>query len=372
MASFTNRGTKVKPSWQYTISRMVNGKSDPIRKGGFKTKKEAQVAAAEIEDQLNKGVLPQAKLVVFADYFESWVKLFKPKIGKNTLSRYLVTLATIKEEFPGVYIQNITKRSYQEFLNKYGLSHGLATSKKLNSHIRACVKEAVDEGIIRVDFTRGAQLTGEKPKKPEEKHLNYFEFKRLQKYLLSNLDLENLMNYAILLGLASGIRFGELVGLTRDDFNFKANKININKTWGYTNKMPKGFGPTKNEQSVRVIKMDKKTMKAFKELFKVTKENPNDLVFYSKQSMYNVISNNGMNKALKAILSELNMDEITVHGLRHTHISVLLYKKVSLSYVSERAGHKDTNTTNSTYRHVLKELREEDEKNTTDILEEAV
>ncbi|WEG13959.1 tyrosine-type recombinase/integrase [Pullulanibacillus sp. KACC 23026] len=369
MASYQKRGK----TWQYTVSRTVNGKSSPIRKGGFKTKKEAQVAAAEVESQLNKGLSPiSMKKVIFAEYFETWLNLFKPKIGKNTRARYLVTLETIKQEFLGVYIQDVTKRSYQEFLNKYGKTHGLATSKKINSHIRACVREAVDEGIIRVDFTRGAQLTGSNPKKPEEKHLNYFEFKRLQKYLLKSLDHSNIMNYAMLLALTSGMRFGELAGLTRSDFNFKTNKIHINKTWGYTNKMPTGFGPTKNEQSVRLIKMDKKTMKAFKELFDKTPKNPNDLVFYSTQSKYQVISNNGMNKALKALLTELNMEEITVHGLRHTHISVLLYKKVSLPYVSERAGHKDTNTTNAIYRHVLKELRDEDEESTTEILEDAV
>ena len=36
-----------------------------------------------------------------------------------------------------------------------------------------------------------------------------------------------------------------------------ARKRNI--TWGYTNKMHEGFEPTKNEQSVRVIKLDKET-----------------------------------------------------------------------------------------------------------------
>ncbi len=54
MASFTKRGK----TWQYTVSRIVNGESKPIRKSGFKTKKEAQVAAAEIESKLNKGLNP--------------------------------------------------------------------------------------------------------------------------------------------------------------------------------------------------------------------------------------------------------------------------------------------------------------------------
>ncbi|MBP1995962.1 Arm DNA-binding domain-containing protein [Paenibacillus eucommiae] len=38
-------------TWQYSISRMVNGKSDLIRKGGFTTKKEAQAVAAENKSQ---------------------------------------------------------------------------------------------------------------------------------------------------------------------------------------------------------------------------------------------------------------------------------------------------------------------------------
>lgn len=361
MASFQKRGK----TWQYTVS----AKPKPIRKGGFSTKKEAQVAAAEVEANLQKGIVPHLKLEPFDEYFESWLNLYKSNIGKNTRARYLVTLETIKKEFGGVPIQNINKRSYQAFLNEYGESKGLATSKKLNSHIRACVKEAIDEGIIRVDFTRGVTLTGNKPKKTEDKHLNYFESKRLQKYLIKSLDPSNIMNYGILLLLTSGIRFGELVGLTRKDFDFKNNTININKVWGYTNKMPEGFGPTKNEQSVRIIKMDNTTMNAFKDLFNSTPDNPYGLVFFSPKSKYKVISNNGMNKALKVILTSQNIEPITVHGLRHTHISVLLYRRVSVTYVSERAGHKDINTTLGTYAHVLKELREEDEQATTSIFE---
>lgn len=374
MASFTNRGTKAKPSWQYTISRMVNGKQDPIRKGGFKSKKDAQIAAAEIEDSMNKGnaSLIKVKKILFDEYFETWLSIYKPDIGGNTRARYNATLETIKAEFPGFYLQDITKRYYQKVLNKYGETHGIATSKKLNSHIRACVLEAIDEGLISVDFTRGVKLTGEKPKKTEEKHLNYFESKRLQKYLLNHLSPDSLMNYALLLALTTGFRFGEIVGLTRDDFDFQANRIRVNKVWGYNNKMKKGFGPTKNEQSVRTIKVNKQTMRAFKELFRVVPEKPHGLVFYSTLSKYVVITNNGVNKVLKQILNRLNMEEISIHGLRHTHISVLLYKKVSIAYVSERAGHKDINTTYSTYAHVVKEMREEEENAATAIFEEEV
>lgn len=41
------------------------------------------------------------------------------------------------------------------------------------------------------------------------------------------------------------MRFGELVGLTKNDFDFVNNTISINKTWGYLSRHPKGFGTTK-------------------------------------------------------------------------------------------------------------------------------
>lgn len=73
MASIQKRGK----TYQFTVSYMVNGVSKPIRKGGFKTKKEAQIAAVEIEAQLSKGILPHLKPMPFDEYFEKWFKLYK-------------------------------------------------------------------------------------------------------------------------------------------------------------------------------------------------------------------------------------------------------------------------------------------------------
>jgi integrase len=366
VASFQKRGK----TWQYTISRMVNGKSDPIRKGGFSTKKEAQVAAAEVEASLRKGITPHLKPEPFDTYFEEWLKLYKKDISCNTLARYKNTEATIKEHFAGIPIQNITKRKYQEFINEYAKTHAKDTTRKLNTHIRACVRDAIDEGIISVDFTRGAVLSGAvAAKRPEEKHLNYLESKRLLKALESPTELSH---YLILLGLTSGMRFAEMVGLTRADFNFKRNEITVNKTWGYTNKMHEGFGPTKNEQSVRTIKMDLKTMAVFKSYFERTPENIHKLVFYSPSSKYKVLSNGAANKTLEAILKRLNIEPISVHGLRHTHASILLYKKVSVYYVSERLGHSDIATTQEHYAHIIKELRVQDENSTIKIFGDMV
>lgn len=366
MASFQKRGK----TWQYTISRMTNGKPNPIRKGGFATKTEAKIAANEVENNLNKGIVPHLKPEPFDKYFANWVKLYKKGVGKNTFARYLTTQETINEHFAGVSIQSITKRSYQEFLNKYAENHAKDTTRKLNTHIRACVRDAIDEGIIRIDFTRGAVLSGSvSAKRPEEKHLNYFDSKRLLRALEKPTELSH---YLILLGLTSGMRFGEMVGLTRADFNFNKNEITVNKTWGYTNKMHEGFGPTKNQQSVRKLKMDSKTMAIFKGWFAINPDNDHKLIFYSPASKYKVLSNGAANKTLENFLNKLNIEPISIHGLRHTHASILLYKKVSIYYVSERLGHADIETTMQHYAHIIKELREQDEKTTMAVFGEIV
>lgn len=347
---------------------MVNGKSDPIRKGGFRTKGEAKAVAEEIETNMRKGIMPHLAPVPIDDYFDQWVKDYKSHVGKNTKYRYLATLETIKEEFGNMAMQEIKKRDYQLFLNKYGKTRAKSTSNKLNSHIRACVKEAIDEGIITVDFTRDVKTTGKAGKRSEEKHLGYVDSKKLMMEIHKNLKV-SLNYYLLLLALTTGMRFAELVGLTRKDFIFFNNTISINKTWGYTNKMHDGFGPTKNEQSVRVIKVDKRTMKTFKNLFDKTPDNIHGLVFYSPSSKYKVISNGASNKLLKGALKRLGIGQITMHGLRHTHASVLLYKRVSIYYVSERLGHQDIETTMNEYSHVIKELRTEDERTSVEVYE---
>jgi len=367
MASFTKRGK----TWEYRINRVVNGKRKPIQKGGFATKKEAIAAATEVESKLNKGVTPHLKLEPIDEYFESWLTIFKPNITKNTKSRYLNTLETLRTHFAGVPIQHITKRSYQTFLNEYGATRAKETTRKLNTHVRACIKDAIDEGIIFSDFTRGVSITGAiEAKRDEEKHLNYDDSQKLMAEVTEKLS--SLSHYIILLALTSGMRFAELVGLTRKDFDFINNKIKINKTWGYTNKMHEGFGPTKNEQSIRTIKMDPSTMSIFKDYFKRTPDNIYGLVFFSSQSKYKVISNNAVNKTLGAILYKLNIEAISVHGLRHTHASILLYEGVSIYYVSERLGHGDIETTMSYYAHIIKELREKDESHTTSVFKKMI
>src|SRR5699024_6196121 len=223
-------------------------------------------------------------------------------------------------------------RKYQEFINEIGSTRALHTIDKVNRHIRSCVKVALREKRIDIDFTDGVSLNYvNEGKTKREKHINYKDSQILLYALKDKIKTSgSLAYYVILLGLTSGMRFAEMVGLTEKDFDFKNQTITVNKTWGYYAEMEREFGPTKNKQSIRTIRMDKGTMDLFEDLFKKRKkheENKYNLVFFNNpDTLYKVISNSYVNRVLKRLLNTLNIKPvITIHGLRHTHASILIY-----------------------------------------------
>ncbi len=111
-------------------------------------------------------------------------------------------------------------------------------------------------------------------------------------------------------------------------------------------------------------------MKIFKSYFERTPNNILKLVFYNPASKYKIFSNTGARKALRKLLVSLEIDStISIHGLRHTHASILLYKDVSVDYVSQRLGHSDIDTTLRVYSHLINERRIKDITKTKEVIE---
>lgn len=73
MASFRKRNDK----WEYRIRYKEMGKYKETSKGGFKTKKEAQLAAAKIEEKLVNGSNIQDGKITFNEYLYEWLNVFK-------------------------------------------------------------------------------------------------------------------------------------------------------------------------------------------------------------------------------------------------------------------------------------------------------
>lgn len=370
MARFVKRGN----TWQYEISyKNKDGKFKKMRRSGFRTKNDAKAEATEMESQLNKGYNPEKKNTTIYEYYENWIQLYKKgSVSDVTYRRYLDNLSNIKKYMPFDTLADMNKQKYQEVLNEFSKTHAKATTKRFHTHIRAAILDALDEKIIFTDFTRNPVIKGEKEgKKKEEKYLNYEDFKKLMKATESRLDERYTSPYLILVGGATGARFAELLGLTWDDIDYDNQTIKINKTW----LLNKGFGPTKNESSVRIIDIDTHTtrilMKYEQQQIELLKrmgiKNSDNLVFYNP--LNGMITSNAVNKTLKKIQHQLSIEPaITFHGLRHTNASVLLYEGIDLLYVSEHLGHKDISVTQEVYSHVLDELKQKNKPKVSAVL----
>lgn len=367
MARYIKRGN----SWQYEISyKDDDGKYKKLRKSGFPKKADAIAAAADIESKLTKGLRVTTKDVLLCDHFEQWMNVYKKgKVSNVTFRKYENTLMNIKKYFPNDTLKSLTRTSYQAKLNSFALKHADASVERFNIQIRASLRNAVDEGVIPYDFTQRAVIKGHAPSvKEKDKFLNYREFEKLINLASQKLDPRFASRFMLVVAGATGLRFAELLGLTWDRVDLDHGVITVDRTWDYMD--TKEFAPTKNEQSNRKVPIDKKTvgiMKDFrssqKQLFAGLGVNPKfDFVFYNVKE--GLISNNAVNKKLKELLRQLKIDTpLTIHGLRHTHASVLIYKGINIMAVSKHLGHKNLAVTMETYSHAIKELEErEDEK----------
>ena len=167
------------------------------------------------------------------------------------------------------------------------------------------------------------------------------------------MKLSNHLNWdwLILLTAKTGIRFSEALGITPTDFDFPHQLLSINKTWNY--KEAGEFAPTKNRSSVRKIQLDWQTVIQFAEL---TRDLPPEQPIFVHGKIYNSTVNNTLEKRCK----EANVPVITLHGLRHTHASLLLFAGVSIASVARRLGHASMTTTQKTYLHIIQELENQD------------
>ena len=290
------------------------------------------------------------KTTLFCDYYDEWISVYKEGAIRNvTLQKYHLALAWVKKLVPKLKICSLTRVAYQQLLNDYALTHERQTTMDFHHQLKGAVLDAVDEGLIDSDPTRKVIIKGKSPREKKIKYLNQFEMHTL----LLDLDLKSGVNWdwLILLVAKTGIRFSEALGLTPKDFDFVHQTLSINKTWDY--KTQSGFQPTKNKSSVRKIQIDWQLIMQFSELIK---DLPDEESIFARGNVYN----STINDILERHCKKLGLPIISIHGLRHTHASLLLFAGVSIASVARRLGHASMTTTQKTYLHIIQELENRD------------
>lgn len=287
---------------------------------------------------------------LFYKYYERWIRIYKEgAIRDVTMKKYEITLVWLKKLVPQLSLCELNRITYQKLLNDYAAVHERQTTMDFHHQLKAAILDAVDDGMIERDPTRKAIIKGKTPRAKKIKYLNQFELHTL----LSSLKLPPQINWdwLILLIAKTGMRFSEALALTPKDFDFARQSLSVERTWDYKGKG--GFMPTKNKSSVRKIQLDWQTIIQFSELIKGL---PEDKPIFIRGRVFNSTVNSILARHCKA----QNIPVISIHGLRHTHASLLLFAGVSIASVARRLGHASMTTTQKTYLHIIQELENRD------------
>lgn len=290
--------------------------------------------------------------MLFCDFYRSWIDTYKKDAIRNaTLKKYLAAYKWICELVPDMKMSELNRTNYQKLLNDYAAIHEKQTVLDFHRYLKAGILDAFDDGLITKDPTRKVIIKGCKIRAKKIKYLSQFELQLLIKDL--NLGDEINWDYFLLLVAKTGMRFSEALGITPADFDFQKQTVSVNKTWDYKDNT--GFAETKNESSIRKIQIDWSTATKFSKIIQGMDYNMPIFVQHGQK-----VYNSTVNDTLERHCKKLGISVISVHGLRHTHASLLLYAGVSLASVSRRLGHSDIITTEKIYLHIIRELESQD------------
>lgn len=380
MASFRKRGK----TWQYTVelgNNPVTGAREQKVKGGFPTKKEAQLAAAKIEKEVNDGVYVRESDITFSEFIPIWKKYYSKYVKSATMAIRTTSINRLRGYMDNIKMRKVTKPMYVKVLHDlHDNGSAVNTIKTIHSTASLIFRHALhEEKIIKVDPTANVDF---RFLSVEREAVDHMKLKDSEKFLEKE-DLATFLqkakssiypqDYIVFLLLAyTGFRRGELVVLKWSDVDFDNHTISINKTFSYgkTKRISDTLLATpKTPESNRVIDIDQYVVNELKEHKSWQNEyimenrdryEDNDFIFINT-GIYpgHAMSPQYVYNHMKMILKEMNHpDDLSPHSLRHTHASLCIEAEIPLRDIAERLGHRDLVMLEKIYAHTTKGQKE--------------
>lgn len=372
MASFRKRND----TWSYRIRYWDDqkGKWRETTKSGFRTKKEAQLAAGEIEKEIEYSGFRENGNETLEVYIKKWIEVYKRNKVRQTTFETLEYTAThfIIPRWGNYQLKRIERTEYQKWINEVVENFSVGTIRRINSIMNQALYDAVTEfKILKENPIARIKL----PKETKKKKIKFFLVDELERFLENCKPVKNSKykidhsNYYMFFFMSrTGLRPGETIALEWSDIDFDNKTVSVTKTLI----RPKDgslrrLGPPKSNSSERLIKLDDETIRALKShqinmketqlAYLHYKTNPLNLIFPSQDGDYRRFTT--MRGYFTGVCERAGVPLLSPHALRHTHAVHLLESGASLKYVSERLGHKSIKTTADTYLHITKKIEDD-------------
>jgi integrase len=343
------------------------GKRKQKKKSGFKTKKEATAYLAEQQTALNKGSYVEPSKTQFKDFIMDWFNNIKEKSVPRTADTYRILIEKyILKHFEDVPLANLNSMHIDNFINKLhtfvydkktNKTYSAATIRKVYNIVSNSLEYAVKKGLIVKNVAKGATLP-----KDEKKEMLVWDKDQVNRFI--GLTKDERLFTLFFLALMTGMRQGELLGLRWKDVDLGNFSLTIKQVLSHNGKE---FHPgAKSKAGNRTITLSEDTVAQLKRHRKIQLEekmqfggefNANDLVFCSEAGTPMIPRN--VNRRFDRLVEIHQMTDISFHGLRHSHATLLLSQGVNVKVISERLGHSNIKVTLDTYSHVLPTMQQE-------------
>lgn len=345
------------------------GKRINVTKRGFQSKKEARLVLTRLQTAFDSGeLLKEPKKAplkqTFNQVFELWKQNYELTVKESTFVKAMSQYENhIIPTFGKKLVNEITITDVQAFANAN--VNKFAKYRDFVTDVARVLEYAIMLELI--DSNPAKKITIPKRKDDlTEKRMNYYTKEELKMFLSCSLKQQPYHIYTFFKLLsASGCRQGELLGLEWRFVDFENKCIHINQTLARGKNKRLYLETPKTKHSKRSVSLDDETMATLKRWRKDQQAlmlrfghntlNSNQLVFASQEHNSFIQLSKPRSWMLQNIKKN-NLREITIHGFRHTHATLLLEAGVNPKVISERLGHSTIQITLDLYSHVTKKM----------------
>lgn len=330
----------------------------PIRttRRGFRTQREARLAIADLElNGLSKPESEPQMIHTYEQIYNLWYEEYKTTVKASTLLKTeRVFKNHILPAFGNKPIQDIKPMDAQNQMNVWHKK--LVRASMVMNYAGLVFDYAIRMQLINMNPTKVIKKPVRKESVREDKDMNFYDKDELKKFMAALESNNNFRAFVYFRLLAfTGMRKGESLALKWSDIDLEKQTLYINKA---VSRSATGLyiQTPKTPSSIRRISIDDKTVSI---LHEYKKESPDGLVFQSEDG--GILSPAKPRKWYLTAMKNLPDDfkQISIHGFRHTHASLLFEAGASIKDVQSRLGHSDIQTTMDVYTHVSKTAKEQ-------------
>lgn len=323
-------------TWYVSVSyKNWKGENDRKLKRGFATKREALKWESDFIHKESSDLD-----MTFGEFVELYESDVRPKLKENTWeSKWYVINQKLLPYFEKKKMCHIEPKDIMKWQNElrskkdeYGKKYSGAYLQTCQAQLSAIFNHAVRyyhlaNNPVRVAGPIGGEQSTEMLFWTKEEYLKFID----------EIANKSMSYYAFEMLYWCGIRMGEMLALTKEDFDFETNTIRINKSYQRIRGRDVITGP-KTIRSNRTIVMPDFLAREMRDYIEsMYKLEDSDRIFCMSKSYLHHEMDRGVRKS--------GVKRIRIHDLRHSHVSLLCKMGFSAVEIAKRVGHESIRIT---------------------------